>query len=252
MERNRGVTIAVVLLVVSLLIVILWISLAYIPVFNISQIRLSGIGNVPASIEKIVAPLYGVNRFKADTRAIEKELEKLPIVKSAKISYSLPALMKIEVELFAPEALAKSGDNYFIVKNDALTSCSQNDFKAFDEIPVVEISTSYSDYLMQFGVDSSFKEVLSLICDISNQLGVNHNLITKVKYDNNNTNSFGMMVLEISSLNTILSVRDKVDAATIIEAVKVVEKNSREDGTYLLAGSSHRYDIYRHALVKRK
>lgn len=252
MQRNRGIVLIIVLLFISILFFVIYFSLSYIPLFNIKQINISGINTIPLSVERIIAPYYGVNRFKINTNGIKKELEELPIIFKADVNFEHFNTMVLSLELFVPEALASSSDEYFIVKNKKLIKCTKNDFKAFDELPIVEISKEYSSYLMKFGVDQSFEDVLFLISQISLQLGSNHNLITKVKYDNNNTDSFGLMVLEISSLNTQLSLRDKVDANQIIEAVKLVEKLSLEDKTYLVAGSYHKYDIYKHALVKRK
>lgn len=252
MEKNRGVILTVILLFLSILLISIWFSLSYIPLFNISSIQLNGINTIPISVEKIVSPFYGVNKFKISKSELKHHLEELPFISSAEVKFNLPSTMIIELSLFTPEALAFCENSFFIVKNNKLIQCEKSDFKAYEDLPIVEITRSYADYLISFGVDATFLSVLKLISDISVQLGSNHNLITKVKYDNNNTNSFGLMVLEISSLNTILSVRDECDTNQIIEAVKLIEKKSQEDSTYLLTGAFHKYDIYKHALVKRK
>lgn len=252
MEKNKGVVLTIILLAFALVILLVWASLSYIPLFNINQIEVEGVDNIPLNIEKLLAPYYGVNRFKVDKSALLKEINELSIVDTAAVSFRFPALMVVNIVLFVPQALSSCDNEYFIVKNDQLIKCQKSDFKAYPNLPVVEIATSYKEYLKKFGVDGSFKEVLCLISDITLRLEGNLNLITRVKYDNNNSNSFGAMELEMGSLNTVLSVRDKVDAKQIIEAVKLIEKLSREDNTYLLSGSEHRFDLYKHAMVKRK
>ncbi len=252
MEKNKGVVLTIVLLIIALVLLVVWASLSYIPLFNISTIEVKGVDNIPLNIEKLLAPYYGVNRFKVDKANLVKELNALSIVDTASVRYKFPSIMIVEVTLFVPEALSTCDNEYFIVKNDSLIKCEKSDLKAYPDLPIVEISSSYKEYLKNFGVDSSFKEVLSLISDITLRLEGKLNLITRVKYDNNNSNSFGAMVLEMGSLNTVLSVRDKVDAKQIIEAVKLIEKLSTDDNTYLLSGSEHRFDLYKHAMVKRK
>jgi hypothetical protein len=69
--------------------------------------------------------------------------------------------------------------------------------------------------MVRYGVDDSFLQVMELAKSLEGKT----TLITTIKYDNNSSNSFGKMILELSSLNAQIWVREPVGAAQVSAAV---------------------------------
>jgi len=108
------------------------------------------------------------------------------------------------------------------------------------------VPSSYAQMLLTYGLDRSFQQVM----DLANSLGEKTTLITSIKYDNNSSNSFGKMVLEISSLNARIWVREPVGVAQIQAAVALAQQD-QQDTLSFLSSEDKRYDLYREGLVRR-
>ncbi|WP_320130754.1 hypothetical protein, partial [uncultured Sphaerochaeta sp.] len=104
----------------------------------------------------------------------------------------------------------------------------------------------YATMLQEYGTDETFLKVMEL----ASSLDGDSSLITRIKYDNNSSNSFGKMVLEFSSINAQLWVREPVSTERIASAVALVVEDSENSLSFLSTGPL-RYDLYKSAMVRR-
>ena len=98
----------------------------------------------------------------------------------------------------------------------------------------------------RYGTDSVFDSVMALTRGLSGE----SSLITRIKYDNNSSNSFGKMVLDLPSLHAQLWVREPVDPKHVQTALYWIEQDRKEDLSFL-SSSIQRFDLYKEALVRR-
>ena len=110
----------------------------------------------------------------------------------------------------------------------------------------IEVPPFYARMMVRYGVDDSFLQVMELAKSLEGKT----TLITTIKYDNNSSNSFGKMVLELSSLNAQIWVREPVGAAQVSAAVLLVQEDQK-DALSFLSSQARRYDLYREGLVRR-
>ena len=94
--------------------------------------------------------------------------------------------------------------------------------------------------IMKWGSDQGFKSMVALAEHLAN-----NNLITSMKYDNNNGNEFGRLVIGISSLNSTLFVRELVSVQRLDEALEIISSQFSAGGETVV------YDLYANTLVKR-
>ena len=66
-----------------------------------------------------------------------------------------------------------------------------------------------------------------------------------MKYDNNNGNEFGRLVIGISSLNSTLFVRELISVQRLDEALEIISSQFSAGGETVV------YDLYANTLVKR-
>jgi hypothetical protein len=110
----------------------------------------------------------------------------------------------------------------------------------------IEVPLEYALLMERYGTDSAFATVVELGRD----LGGEASLITRIKYDNNSSNSFGKMVLDLPTLNAQLWVREPVNPEQIRTALYWIEQDQKESLSFL-SSTLQRYDLYKEALVRR-
>ncbi|HBO36306.1 MAG TPA: hypothetical protein DD633_07065, partial [Sphaerochaeta sp.] len=135
----------------------------------------------------------------------------------------------------------------YLVEDHHLRKLHPDDVSAWQKVVVtIEVPASYAHMMATYSVDDSFLHVMQLATSLEGKT----TLITKIKYDNNSSNSFGKMVLELSSLNAQIWVREPVGTPQIHAAVSLVLQDQK-DSLSFLSSEARRYDLYREGLVRR-
>lgn len=224
------------------------IALRNIDFFNIEEIDVSVSGpvtNVPADMQRIINPLKGLNIFEVSLGKIRKSLEAFDGVKSVKISRFYPDKLIIDIEYddVALRSYSISDDGvitYYFIHDDILEVVGQDTWESFDKLAVVEINPAYAQMIIKWGSDEGFRAMVAM-----GQHLAGYNLITNMKYDNNMGNEFGRLVIDISSLNSVLYVREQVSVRRLDEMLEIISSQ------FSAGGASVVYDLYANTWVKR-
>lgn len=239
-----------ILLVFVLVLIVAgaFIALRNIDFFNIEEIDVSVSGpvtNVPADMQRIINPLKGLNIFEVSLGKIRKSLEAFDGVKSVKISRFYPDKLIIDIEYddVALRSYSISDDGvitYYFIHDDILEIVGQDTWESFDKLAVVEINPAYAQMIIKWGSDEGFRAMVAM-----GQHLAGYNLITNMKYDNNMGNEFGRLVIDISSLNSVLYVREQVSVRRLDEMLEIISSQ------FSAGGASVVYDLYANTWVKR-
>ena len=239
-----------ILLVLVLVLIVAgaFIALRNIDFFNIEEIDVSVSGpvtNVPADMQRIINPLKGLNIFEVSLGKIRKSLEAFDGVKSVKISRFYPDKLIIDIEYddVALRSYSISDDGvitYYFIHDDILEVVGQDTWESFDKLAVVEINPAYAQMIIKWGSDEGFRAMVAM-----GQHLAGYNLITNMKYDNNMGNEFGRLVIDISSLNSVLYVREQVSVRRLDEMLEIISSQ------FSAGGASVVYDLYANTWVKR-
>ncbi|MBQ5365411.1 MAG: FtsQ-type POTRA domain-containing protein [Spirochaetales bacterium] len=239
-----------ILLVLVLVLIVAgaFIALRNIDFFNIEEIDVSVSGpvtNVPADMQRIINPLKGLNIFEVSLGKIRKSLEAFDGVKSVKISRFYPDKLIIDIEYddVALRSYSISDDGvitYYFIHDDILEVVGQDTWESFDKLAVVEINPAYAQMIIKWGSDEGFRAMVAM-----GQHLAGYNLITDMKYDNNMGNEFGRLVIDISSLNSVLYVREQVSVRRLDEMLEIISSQ------FSAGGASVVYDLYANTWVKR-
>ena len=239
-----------ILLVLVLVLIVAgaFIALRNIDFFNIEEIDVSVSGpvtNVPADMQRIINPLKGLNIFEVSLGKIRKSLEAFDGVKSVKISRFYPDKLIIDIEYddVALRSYSISDDGvitYYFIHDDILEIVGQDTWESFDKLAQVEINPAYAQMIIKWGSDEGFRAMVAM-----GQHLAGYNLITDMKYDNNMGNEFGRLVIDISSLNSVLYVREQVSVRRLDEMLEIISSQ------FSAGGASVVYDLYANTWVKR-
>lgn len=231
-----------------LILLFLFCALSYSDAFAVSSIKVIGFETVPKAITDILKPYYGKNRFRINEKKLADSLRAIPIIKSAKINYAFPAKMSVTLLEINDPFVLTDGEKLCLLKSEKPHEVSRELVSSLSyEISTIEISPSYLAYLEKYGVDEDFKFVLSLL---EEAVKAPDNLISEIKYDNNNSNDFGELVITLGSLNSELYVRARVSSKRIRDAIQVIKNETQNDKASGLSGRTVRYDLYQNAIVK--
>lgn len=235
---------------------IFYFSLRAIPAFEISSVKVTvgeGGEKIPHAVEAELISLRGQSLFAVNLHSLEKKLTSLAVVGEISIKRVFPSSLVVHLEVAQPTALVSSTDEngvqdgLFLVKNGILLPLDREDWSLYKNGPVyVEVPSGYASMLQEYGTDETFLKVMELASSID----ADSSLITRIKYDNNSSNSFGKMVLEFSSLNAQIWVREPVSTARIASAVSLVIGEQANSLSFLGTGPL-RYDLYERAMVRR-
>lgn len=239
-----------ILLVFVLVLIVAgaFIALRNIDFFNIEEIDVSVSGpvtNVPADMQRIINPLKGLNIFEVSLGKIRKSLEAFDGVKSVNIRRFYPDKLIIDIEYddIALRSYSISDDGeitYYFIHDDILEIVGQDTWESFDKLAVVEINPAYAQMIIKWGSDEGFRAMVAM-----GQHLAGYNLITNMKYDNNMGNEFGRLVIDISSLNSVLYVREQVSVRRLDEMLEIISSQ------FSAGGASVVYDLYANTWVKR-
>ena len=243
-------TLEKILLVVIIILLVagIYFALRNIDFFNIGEIDVSVSGPVTyvsADMQRIINPLKGRNIFEVNIRSLKKSLAAFDGVKEVKVRRYFPDKLIIEVDYnemaLKAFSISEEGEvSYFFIHDSILDVVGQNTWEEFDKLGVVELNPAYAQMIIKWGADQGFTDMVVLAEHLSS-----NNLITSMKYDNNNGNEFGRLVIDIPSLNSTLYVRELVGVNRLDEALEVISSQFSAGGAVVV------YDLYANTLVKR-
>lgn len=254
--RRVRIEFKVVVLVLLVALPLAYVSLSHVPSLYIDSVMLSLDDDqvvTPYALKRALSQYRGTSLVSLSLKSVERELESLPLVDSVRVKKKFPSTLLVEVGLVSTSAVVLAQDAneeteaVYVLQDDSLLPLEREDWSLFGDHLKVEIPLGYASLMEKYGVDSSFVQVMEL----ASSLEGNSTLITRIKYDNNSSNSFGKMILELSALHAQIWLREPVSAAQVNQAIQLVQEDQRESLSFL---SSHiiRYDLYRGAMVRRK
>lgn len=250
--RRVGIKVKMALLLLPLAVLLGLLLLRSIPAFNLRTVQIvaqGGSKEVPLEARELLSILVGESLFGIPMAKYTRSLAAITGIHSAKLVQKLPDTLLVTLTLIDASAVVLEEDTQmaYLVDNLHLKALHPADLAAWQEVAAtIEVPSSYARMMVHYGVDDSFHQVLELARSFEGKT----TLITKVKYDNNSSNSFGKMVLELSSLNAQIWVREPVGVAQVRAAVSLVQQD-RKDMLSFLSSESRRYDLYREGLVRR-
>ncbi len=234
----------------ALLLVGTWLYTT--PAYTVRQVAITVSGGpeaIPEQARQLLSTQVGTQLLRLRTGEIASQLRTLATIEDVQIGRRFPNTLTAHLDLVESPVVIHASDEdvYYLIKEGKLVGLSKADAALYTKSAVtVEIPASYAQMMVRWGVDRLFGQVVELARDLDSE----SSLITRVKYDNNSSNSFGKMVLELSSLNAQIWVREPVGAARVEAAVALVQKD-RADSLYFLDPETKRYDLYRQGLVRR-
>lgn len=235
-------------LILVLLVAGAFVALRYIDFFNVKKLDVTVHGpvtNVSIEMQRIINPLKGRNIFEINLRSLKKALLSFDGVSSVQVKRYFPDTLILDVA-YSDVSLKcysfdENGEPSFYFSHDGiLEQVGQETWDAFDRPAVVELNPTYAQKSVKWGCDKGFIEMVNL----TEQLAEN-NLITNIKYDNNNGDEFGRLAIDLSSLNSTLYVRELVSPQRLSEALDLISSQFSAGGANVI------YDLYANTLVKR-
>lgn len=236
------------LLIIILLAAGVYMGLRNIDLFNVEEIEISVSGpvtTVSADMQRIISPLKGKNIFEVNTRTLKNTLSAFDGVKEVKVSRYYPGKLIIDVcyndiSLKAYSVGDGNAVSYYFIHDNSLEEISAETWESFDQLGSVELNPAFAQMTLKWGADEGFVSMVSLAEHLAS-----NNLITSIKYDNNNGNAFGRLVVDLSALNVVLYVRELVSEQRLDEALAVIGTQFSTSGAVVI------YDLYANTLVKR-
>lgn len=250
--RRIPIGVKLTAMILPLVVFLVFIALRTVPQFKITTIKVvaeSGKERIPASLKEHLATYMGLSLFELNFSRLERELGSYPTIKSLELKRVLPSSLEATISLVESPVLVQTTDGLetYLVEGNALVRLPVEEVDAWkQEMVTILVPPSYAQMLRAYGLDRSFHQVMEL----ANSLGEKTTLITSIKYDNNSSNSFGKMVLGISSLNAQIWVREPVGTAQIQAAVALAQQDQKDTLSFL-SSEDKRYDLYREGLVRR-
>ncbi|MEA4865395.1 MAG: hypothetical protein VB088_08360 [Sphaerochaeta sp.] len=247
-----AIKVKLTLLILVFAIILGLLLLQSIPAFNLRTVQITvegGSGEVPVEAKQQLASLVGVSLFSINMMKQKSALTDITGIQKADLRRKPPSTLQATLHLFDASAVIreKDGGQAYLVEDHHLRKLHPDDVSAWQKVVVtIEVPASYAHMMATYSVDDSFLHVMQLATSLEGKT----TLITKIKYENNSSNSFGKMVLELSSLNAQIWVREPVGTPQIHAAVSLVLQDQK-DSLSFLSSEARRYDLYREGLVRR-
>ncbi len=236
-----------ILILILLLAVGVYFGLRNLSFFNVKNVNVTLTGPVSEirpDIQRILNPLKRLNIFEISTSKLEKSLCSFAEVESVTVKRFYPDTLDITINYsnlkLKAYCIEEQEVTYFFIKEDSLVQTNQQTWNEFDKLGCVELNPAYAQMILKWGEDSGFKSMVPMV-----EYLASNNLITSIKYDNNNGSEFGRLVLWLPSLNVQLYVREVVSTQRLDEALTVIAQMSSTTGEVVI------FDLYSMSLVKR-
>lgn len=253
---SRSLKSRLALTLATAVLVILFFVLRSLPAFAVSQVSVATVPagqSVPFAVRRELSSMEGVPMIGLSTDALERRLSSLAVVDAVSVTKRFPSALEVSLTVASPRAVVSATDGdgeqsrLFLVRDGRMYEIGQEDWPLYRSVPIrVEVPEGYADTMYEFGMDEIFPTVMEL----ASSLGANATLITRIKYDNNSSNSFGKMVLEFSSLNAQLWVREPVGSERLDLAISLI-LSERKDSIPFSEKDPLQYDLYARAMVRR-
>lgn len=208
--------------------------------FDIDEIIVSYSG-LPSELlpetERIISTYYGQNLVKLKTADVTGVITQQPVVESVSVSKYFPSKLIVDVtykDFVLKSYTDEENPHYYLVSYDEIIEVSFKTYKSFDVLKELELDANFAAGLSEDGFDEGFEQVVTMLGQCTSK-----ELITGIKYLNNNRKTFGSIELELSSLDVTLTVKDPVTPQRLDEALAIVEKEvSLYGGAYYILYAS--------------
>jgi len=255
--KSIRIELKVLALVLLVILPLAYLSLSHVPSLYIDSVMLSitdeGMAT-PYALKSALTQYRGRSLVSLSLRKVKRELQSLALVESVSVRRKFPSTLLVGATLVDIPVLvhAKNAEDQtvavYVLRGSSLLPLQKEDWTLFEEhVLKVEIPLGYATLMEKYGIDVAFGEVMELAASLEGK----STLITRIKYDNNSSNSFGKMVLELSALHAQIWLREPVSTAQVIKAIQLVREDQRESLSFL-RGQMMRYDLYQGAMVRRK
>ncbi len=219
-------------------------NLSFFDVKNVNVTLTGPVSEVRPDMQRILNPLKGLNIFEISTGKLEKSLSSFAEVDSVTVKRFYPDTLEITINYsnlkLKAYCIEEQEITYYFIKEEGLAQTSEQTWSEFDQLGCLELNPAYAQMILKWGEDAGFKSMVPMV-----EYLVSNNLITSIKYDNNNGSEFGRLVLWLPSLNVQLYVREVVSTQRLDEALAVIVQQSSTSGEVVI------FDLYSMSLVKR-
>lgn len=248
MKNRKLLGLILVLLFVVILVAALFFAARNLSYFDVMEVNVTVTGQsgtMNSDLIRLQNRLKGMNIFEISVSNIKNTIKGYESVTSVSVQRYFPSTINIDVvyQDYRIRAYSESeiGRVYYLADSSSMHETDEDTFNLYSQLPAVELNTAYAVLIDKWGYDQGFYQMLELASSVSS-----NNLITDIKYDNNNSNEFGLIEMVLSSMNTLLYVREPVTPSRLSEALELIVQ--KHEGS----AERVRYDLYSTALVKRK
>ncbi|NMA23321.1 MAG: FtsQ-type POTRA domain-containing protein, partial [Spirochaetales bacterium] len=175
----------------ALLLVGTWLYTT--PAYTVRQVAITVSGGpeaIPEQARQLLSTQVGTQLLRLRTGEIASQLRTLATIEDVQIGRRFPNTLTAHLDLVESPVVIHASDEdvYYLIKEGKLVGLSKADAALYTKSAVtVEIPASYAQMMVRWGVDRLFGQVVELARDLDSE----SSLITRVKYDNNSSNSFG-------------------------------------------------------------
>ncbi len=248
MISRKKLEFSIIILLFFLLCLGIYVALRNLSYFNVTDIEITidgPVSSINSDIERVINPLKGMNILEINTSSLKKKLSAFSGMEAVEVKRYYPnrVMIVLHYSNYSIKAFCQDEEqklSYFVVDDGKLVSVEEQTWKDFDSLPVVELNPAYAQMILKWGSDTGFFQMIPLVEHLSS-----NNLITSIKYDNNNGSDFGRLVLWLPSCNSQLYVRELVSTQRLDEALAVIRDQSTVNGNVVI------FDLYANTLVKR-
>ena len=241
MMGKKRIKIVFIILFMLIIAVAMAVAVSNMSYFDIKSVQFSHSGDVsgiPVQVQRQITGLTGRNLFSFNTHKLKENLEKCEGVSSAKIEKYYPSELRVYVE-FEPYTVRFLTENSYYCTGEGklsgkVSEVSEELFKLYSQLPVVQISDSYARFTAKWGMEEGFAQMVSLVGRIPPKA-----LISDIEYVNNNSNRFGRLVMTIPTLNAELFIEDPITYDRLEEVLQQIDGEGW-------------YDVHAYKLVKHR
>lgn len=221
MMRKKRIKLVFIILFVLILVGALAAAVSNLSFFDIKNVQFSYNGTVlgvPVQVQRQITGLTGRNLFSFNSGKLKENLEKCEGVSSASIEKYYPSELRVFVEFEPYTVRFVTEASFYCAAEGKFSEVSEELFKLYSQLPVVEISDSYARFTAKWGMEEGFAQMVSLVGRIPPKA-----LISDIKYVNNNSNRFGRLVMTIPTLNAELFIEDPITYERLEEVLQQID-----------------------------
>lgn len=237
MMRKKRIKLVFFILFVLILAGAAAVAVSNLSFFDIKTVQFSHSGTlsgIPIQVQRLITGLSGRNLFSFNSKKLKGNLEKCEGVSSARIEKYYPSELRVYVEFEPYTVRFVTESSFYCAGEGRFSEVSEELFKLYSSLPVVQISDSYARFTAKWGMEEGFVQMVSLVGRIPPKA-----LISDIKYVNNNSNRFGRMVMTIPTLNAELFIEDPITYERLEEVLQQIDGEGW-------------YDVHAYKLVKHR